>query len=102
MLRNIRTSLTEIEIIPSDNQRTWGKSLVDNFDVHMGANDSAQVADLIRINILDTLGRIVNVEQVGLYQDDGIIFIPDSKASWNLTVWNEDNPVKNTIDYQGI
>ena len=44
----------------------------------MGAYDSAQVADLVGIYILDTLGRIVNSEQVGLYRYDGIIYIPDS------------------------
>ena len=65
------------EIYLSDNRRTWVKSHVDNFDVPMGAYDSAQVADLIWIHILDILGRIVNLEQVGLYQDDGIIFIPN-------------------------
>ena len=45
----------------------------------MGNYDSAQVADLVRIYILDTLGRIVN-SQVGLYRDDGIIYIPDSNG----------------------
>ena len=38
------------------------KSHVDNFDVPMGAYDSAQVDTLIGIYILDTLGRIVNLE----------------------------------------
>ena len=63
----------EIEIILacrkpilSDNYRTWVKSHVDNFGVPMGAYDSAQVADLIGIYILDTLGCIVYLEQVGL------------------------------------
>ena len=75
----------EIEIILacrksilSDNHRTWVKSYVDNFDVPMGTYDLALVADLIGIYILDTLGYIVNLEQVGLYEDDGIIFILDS------------------------
>ena len=56
------------------------KSHVDNFDMPMGAYGSAQVADLIGTYILDTLGRIINLEPVGLYQDDGIIFIPDSNG----------------------
>ena len=42
------------------------KSHVDNFDVPMGAYDSAQVANLIGIYILDTLGCIVNLKQVRL------------------------------------
>ena len=56
------------------------KSNVDNFDVPMGAYDSAQSADLIGIYILDTLSRIVNLEQMGLYRDGGIIFIPDCNS----------------------
>ena len=77
----------EIEIILAcrqpilaDNGRTRVKSYVDNFDVPMGAYDSAQVSDLIGIYILNTLGRIVNLEQVGLYQDDGIILILNSNG----------------------
>ena len=66
--------------IQSDNCRTWVKSHVDNFDMLMGAYDAVWVADLIGISILDTLGRIVNLEQVGLYWNDGIIFIPDSNS----------------------
>ena len=52
----------EIEIILAcrksilaDNCRTWLKSHMDNFDIPMGAYDSAQVADLIGIYILDIL-----------------------------------------------
>ena len=83
------TDITEEEIeiilasrksILSDSRRSWLKSHVDNFDVPMWAYDSAQVADLVGIYILDTLGRIVNLEQVGLYRDDGIIYIPDSNG----------------------
>ena len=46
---------------------------MDNFDVRMGAYDSAKVADLIGIYILDTMGHIVNLEQVELYRNDRII-----------------------------
>ena len=47
----------------------------------MGDYDSSpQIADLIEICILDTLDRIVNLKQVGLYRDDGIILIPDSNG----------------------
>ena len=45
---------------------------MDNFYVPMVAYDLIQVADLIGIFILDTLGRIVNSEQMGFYQIDGI------------------------------
>ena len=77
----------EVEIIlacrksaQSDNCRTWIKSHIANFDVSMGDYDSAQVADLLGIYILDVLGRIVDLEQVGLYRDAGMFFIPDSNG----------------------
>ena len=54
-------------------KRTW---VISHADVLMGAYDSAQIADLIRIYILDTLGRIVNLEQIGLY-----IEMTDSSSS---------------------
>ena len=73
----IEIILTCTKYILADNRRTWGESYVSNLDVPKGAYDSAQVAELIGIYILDTLDRIVNLEQVELYQDDGIIFIPD-------------------------
>ena len=56
------------------------KNRVDNFDVPMGAYNSAQVADLLGMYILDMLGCIVYSKQIGLYHDDGIIFIPDSNG----------------------
>ena len=55
----------------------------------MGAYDSAQVADLVGIYILDTLGRIVNSQQVGLYRDDGIIYIPDSNGPKTSSIQKE-------------
>ena len=57
------------------------KSHVDNLDFPMGDNNSVRVADLIGVYILDTLSCIVKLEQVRLYWEDGIIFIPDSKTS---------------------
>ena len=83
------TDITEEEIeiilasrksVLSDSRRSRVKSHVDNFDVPMGAYDSVQVADLVGIYILDTLGRNFNSEQVGLYRIDGIIYIPDSNC----------------------
>ena len=76
----IEMILASRKTVLSDNRRSWVKSHVDNFDVPMGAYDSAQVADLVGIYILDTLGRIVNSQQVGLYWDDGIVYIPDSNG----------------------
>ena len=64
----------------SDNRITWVKIHLNNFDVPMRADDLPQIVDLVGIYILDRLGRIVDLEQVGFYRDDGIIFIPDSNG----------------------
>ena len=48
---------------------------MDNFDIAMGAYDFAQIADLI-----DTLSRIIDLKQVGLFRDDGHIFIPGNNG----------------------
>ena len=41
----------------------------------MASYDSAQIAGLIDICILDSLDRIVELKQEGLHRDDGLIFI---------------------------
>ena len=56
------------------------KSHVDNFNVPRGAYDSAQVPDLTGIYILDTLGRIFNLEQVGLLPGWRNYLHPDSNS----------------------
>lgn len=56
------------------------KKYNESFDVPMGAFNSAQIADVVGIYILDTLSRIVNLNQVGLYRDDGLIFVPSSNG----------------------
>ena len=61
----IENILARWKSILADNRKTWVKSHMDNFDAPMGDYYSVQVADLIGIYILDTLGRIVNLEQVG-------------------------------------
>ena len=67
--------------ILSDNEKAWVKSHIDNFDVPISAYDWAQIADLIGISILDTLGRIINLNHIGLYRDDSFIFKPNSNSS---------------------
>ena len=51
-----------------------------NFDVPMGGYDSSQIADLVGLYILHILNRIINSDQVGLYWDDGIMYIPNSNG----------------------
>ena len=50
---------------------------LDNFDVPMGGYDSTQIADLVGLYILDTLSRIIDPIQLGLYHNDGILYIPN-------------------------
>ena len=63
-----------------NNGTTWIKSGPVNFDVPMGGYDSSQIADLVGLYILHILNRIINSEQLGLYRDDGIIYIPNSNG----------------------
>lgn len=76
----INLILTARKSLLTLNDSTWTKCQNDNFDVPMGAYDSAQVADLVCIYILDTLSRIVNPKQIGLYRDDGLLFISNSNG----------------------
>ena len=61
-----------------NNDTTWIKTDLDNFDVPMRGYDSAQIADFVGLYILNTLCWIVNPIQIGLYHDDGILYIPNS------------------------
>ena len=51
---------------------------MDNFDVPMGGYDSAQIADLMGLHILNTLSKIVDPIHIGLYHDDSILYVPTS------------------------
>ena len=51
-----------------NNDSTWVKNGLDNFDVPMGGYDSSQIADLVGLYILDILTRIISPQQVGLYR----------------------------------
>ncbi len=56
-----------------------GNDGTDNFDVTLGSFDSSQIADLDGIYILDTLGRIIDLNNTG--RDVGLISIPLSNGS---------------------
>ena len=61
--------------------RSWVKKDSDSsFDVPMGGLDSAQIADFIGVYILDTIGRITDKANIGLYRDDGLLVIPNSNG----------------------
>ena len=44
----------------------------------MGGYESVQRTDLVGLSILDTLSRIVDPIQIGLYRNDGILYIPNN------------------------
>ena len=46
----------------------------------MGSFDSSQNADLEGIRILDTPGRFLDLRNIGLYRDNGLISIPKSNG----------------------
>ena len=46
----------------------------------MGGYDSSQIADLVGLYILNMLTRIISPQQLGLYHDDGLLYIPNSNG----------------------
>ena len=73
-----------------NNESLWVKTGLDNFDVPMGRYDSAEIADLVGLYILDTLSRIVDPIQLGLYHNDGILYIPDSDGPKYSSIQKKD------------
>ena len=69
-----------------NNDSTWVKNGLDNFDVPMGGYDSSQIADLVGLYILDMLTRIISPQQVGLYRDDGLLYIPNSNGPLSSSI----------------
>ena len=49
-----------------NNDTTWVRTETDDLDVTMGSLDSAQIADLVCIYILDILGKITNLNNIGI------------------------------------
>ena len=63
--------------------RAWTKK-EKNFDVTMGAQDGAEIAELNGIYLLqqvnDSLSKMKNKTHTGLYRDDGLIYIEDASG----------------------
>ena len=60
------------------NDSTRIKNGLNNFDVTMAGYGSAQIADLVGLYISNILSGIVDPIQIGLYHNDGILYIPNS------------------------
>ncbi len=52
----------------------------------MGGYDSSQIADLVGLYILNMLTRIISPLQVGLYWDDGLLYIPNSNGPLSSSI----------------
>ena len=76
-----QTILACRETVLKNNESTLVKTGLDNFNVPMGGYDSAQIANRVVFYIFDTLSRIVNPIQLGLYNNDGILYLPNSDGS---------------------
>jgi hypothetical protein len=56
-----------------ENDEPWlKKSGEQDFDVPMGCYDGAEVCELVGSFILNKLSRIININHIGLYRDDGL------------------------------
>ena len=67
--------------------RTWKKRGANaDFDVAMGAYDSAEVSDLTGLYLLHELNGVINIsENGGLYRDDGLLAMEGNGSSLEKT-----------------
>ena len=57
-----------------DNENPWIKrNRTVQFDVPMGSLDGAEICEICGLYILDKITTIINLENNGLYRDDGLI-----------------------------
>ena len=83
-----KISIRDIEIITHcrksilfRNQEQWTKiSGTENFDVAQGSGDSAEVSDLVGLYLLHNLTKSINIKDIGLYRDDGLMVVKDSNG----------------------
>ena len=50
----------------------WVKKKGEKFDVAMGSYDSAEVAELVGLFLLNGLENLIPQQYIGLYRDDGL------------------------------
>ena len=70
-----------------NNDTTWVKMEADEFDITMGSFDFTQITDLVDTYILDTLGRIIDLNNI--YRDGDLISIPNSNRSLKSKIQNK-------------
>ena len=57
------------------------KNSKNQFDVSMGANDGAEIYELVRLYILTEIHKNIDFTSVGLYRDDGLAVIRSASGS---------------------
>ena len=69
--REIDTIITARRTVVEYDNKLWNrKDRPDEFDITIGASDSAQVTDLVGIYLLHKLGAVFQDMGRGLYRDD--------------------------------
>ena len=64
-----------------DGQSIWKKNgASEEFDVTMGSFDGAETCELVGLFILNMLSSIIDVENVGLYRDDGLAILRNANG----------------------
>ena len=59
----------------------WVKQDTDSmFDVTMGSFDGAEICELVGLFILNKLTQVLGNDNVGLYRDDGLVFMPGTNG----------------------
>ena len=67
-------------LLCNNNDEQWVKKTNNAFDVSMGSLDSAQMADLVGLLILYNITKHVDIGNVGLYRDDGLMIIEEANG----------------------
>ena len=63
------------------NNCTWVKKNNDSeFDVTMGSWDGAETCEIVGLYLLNELKEIININDIGLYRDDGLAAIPNQSG----------------------
>ena len=60
-----------------DCNKAWVKKKEENVDVTMGAYDGAEVCELVGTYLLSLLSEKYNVDEIGLYREDGLSVFKD-------------------------
>ena len=56
--------------------KPWEKAINESlFDITMGSFDGAKICELVGLYILSFLGKLYGIQNIGLYQDDGLAFL---------------------------